>query len=157
MKDGIFKKEAKFMMGMYLAFPVIGLLAVVLGPYLMKHTTCENSIIAVLVSPDGVKKAVVFARDCGATTGFSTQISIIPSQDKLPDESGNTFVADSDHGKASIGRWGGPLVEVAWKDGTNIIVNYAEKAQVFKKQELVAGIKISYSEGVKTANQAQQR
>ncbi len=36
MKDGIFKKEAKFMMWLYLSLPLIGIIAAVLIPYLKK-------------------------------------------------------------------------------------------------------------------------
>ena len=37
-------------------------------------------------------KGVVFERSCGATTGFSTQISILPVTQKLENEGGNIFI-----------------------------------------------------------------
>ena len=37
---------------------------------------CGNDLVKEVPSPNGKMKAVVFQRDCGATTGFSTQISL---------------------------------------------------------------------------------
>lgn len=53
---------------------------------------CGNEISKTELSPDGMSKAVVFNRDCGATTGSSTQISIIKSGEKLPNDDGNILV-----------------------------------------------------------------
>ena len=54
---------------------------------------CGNDVIEEVVSPNGKTKALVFQRDCGATTGFSTQISILSYQARLPDKPGNVFIA----------------------------------------------------------------
>jgi len=53
---------------------------------------CGNQIHKEYLSPDKSLKALVFQRDCGATTGFSTQISILDSNEKLENENGNIFV-----------------------------------------------------------------
>ncbi len=53
---------------------------------------CGNEVKQTVASPSGKLAAVVFSRDCGATTGFSTQVSIIPLGRSLPNEAGNTFV-----------------------------------------------------------------
>jgi hypothetical protein len=50
---------------------------------------CSNQIIKQIPSPNGKMKAVVFQRDCGATTGFNTQVSVLLSNQQLPDEGGN--------------------------------------------------------------------
>jgi hypothetical protein len=39
---------------------------------------CGNDPISETPSPNGQMKVVVFQRDCGATTGFSTQVSVLP-------------------------------------------------------------------------------
>ena len=44
---------------------------------------CGNEILSEMRSPDGRLKFIVFQRDCGATTAFSTQVSIIPSGDEF--------------------------------------------------------------------------
>ncbi|HEY0281498.1 MAG TPA: hypothetical protein VGC27_02615 [Rhizomicrobium sp.] len=61
---------------------------------------CENTVVKSVVSPDGRHKAVLFQRNCGATTGFSSQVSIIPASLWLPDHSGNAFVADLPENKS---------------------------------------------------------
>jgi hypothetical protein len=53
---------------------------------------CGNTIYNEIYSPNMLKKAVLFQRDCGATTGFSTQISIIHADTKLDNKSGNIYV-----------------------------------------------------------------
>jgi len=40
---------------------------------------CGNDVLTDLPSPDGKYKVVVFQRDCGATTGFSTQTTACSS------------------------------------------------------------------------------
>ena len=49
---------------------------------------CGNEIFQEASSPDNSYKAVVFQRDCGATTGFSTQVSILGTNDELLNEAG---------------------------------------------------------------------
>jgi len=53
---------------------------------------CANEIHKVYMSPNKSFKAVVFERNCGATTSFSTQISILDSNEELENEEGNVFI-----------------------------------------------------------------
>ncbi|MDP4527933.1 hypothetical protein Q3O59_02645 [Alkalimonas delamerensis] len=53
---------------------------------------CGNDIYAEIHSPDRRYKAIVFQRDCGASTDFSTQISILKNNAALKNKSGNTFI-----------------------------------------------------------------
>jgi len=53
---------------------------------------CENQIYKEYLSPNKSLKAIIFQRDCGATTSFSTQISILDSDEKLGNKSGNIFI-----------------------------------------------------------------
>ena len=55
-----------------LAFAIYGLSE-------LGENLCGNEIIEEIKSPDNKYKLVIFQRDCGATTGFSTQISILKS------------------------------------------------------------------------------
>ena len=38
---------------------------------------CDNENVAVVFAPGHSARAIVFHRDCGATTGISTQVSIL--------------------------------------------------------------------------------
>ncbi len=98
---------------------------------------CRNTIVRRLTSPDGALEAVLFERNCGATTDFSTQVSVIRTGDELPDSRGNLFVADRDPGKAPAARWGGPTTEVEWEDGRRLVVRYSVEARVFRQDTII--------------------
>src|SRR5688572_11020252 len=99
---------------------ILSMLGVLLGGTLLAGLAlwriasgmCRNEVLAELPAPDNRNRAVVFQRDCGATTGFSTQVSVLRGSRRLPNEGGNVFVADSDHGQAPAGPGSGPAVEV---------------------------------------------
>lgn len=55
---------------------------------------CGNEIWAEYNSADGELRAVIFERNCGGTTGFSTQVSILEVDNALPNEGGNIYVVD---------------------------------------------------------------
>ena len=73
---------------------------------------CGNRVIEDLPSPDGRYHAVVFV-DCGATTDFSTQVSVLPAGEAASD-GGNVFIVDADHGRAPRAAHGGPAVTTRW-------------------------------------------
>ncbi len=104
---------------------------------------CDNTIAASSLSPDGVHSAVLFQRDCGATTGFSTQISILGANDK-PSGGGNAFIADDNHGAARVGDWGGSWAEMKWLSPDHLLVRFAVKSRLFKQKERVSGVRITY-------------
>lgn len=104
---------------------------------------CENSILSEVGSPNGRLSAILFERSCGATTGLSTQVSVLRSG-VLPAASGNAFVADANHVAADGNAGGGPWVQVVWIDDNNLIVKYDAQARVFTEQTDVAGVKVAY-------------
>lgn len=104
---------------------------------------CENTILSEAGSPNGRLSAILFDRSCGATTGHSTQVSVLGSGVR-PATAGNTFVADANHGAAEESVGGGPWVEVAWIDDENLIVRYDAQARVFTGQSDIAGVKVTY-------------
>ena len=104
---------------------------------------CENQIVSETKSPDSQYSAVIFQRDCGATTGFTTQVSILPLGEN-PERSGNVFVADDNHGAAQVGSWGGPWVSVKWRNSSHLQVTYAKGSRVFDQTENVGGVSVSF-------------
>ena len=105
--------------------------------------TCGNTIISRMSSPDGQHDAAMFQRDCGATTGFSTQVSILNTGQPLSGP-GNVFRADNNHGAARAGEWGGPWAEIKWLSPNHLLVRYAAKSRLFEQGHYVSGIKITY-------------
>ncbi len=104
---------------------------------------CKNTVASRSLSPDGDHIAVLFQRDCGATTGFSTQISILDANGK-PSGGGNVFVADDDHGAARVGGWQGSWAEMKWLSPKRLLIRYAANSRLFKQEERVSGVNITY-------------
>lgn len=117
----------------------------VFAPLLLIASCAEgvNSPIDVITSTEGERQAVLFERSAGATTGFSMQISIIGPGDYLKG-AGNTFIADSDHGRAAAARWGGPHASMKWLGPRELEISYDRLARVFKQDEEVRGVTVRY-------------
>lgn len=73
---------------------VVGALCLLAGCASLNFDMCGNTITRQAISPDGKLKAVVFSRDCGATTSESVQVSLVEATAPLPDEAGNIFIAE---------------------------------------------------------------
>jgi hypothetical protein len=91
-----------------------------------------NTVSEELTSPDKTKRAVLFCRDAGATTGFNTQLSILSAEEKLPNEPGNALILD--HGSA----------RVAWKTDGGLLVTLDRGSRVFKREPQVRGVSLEY-------------
>ena len=104
-----------------------------------------NTVIDTIVSPSGKDAVYIFSRDAGATTEFSTQVSILPagSMDRL--STGNVFVVDSDHGKVQdLFPEGGPRVSARWDSENHVTILVSRDARVFKEESMVQGVKVAY-------------
>jgi hypothetical protein len=66
-----------------------------------------------------------------------SKTNLTSSNKSLPNESGNVFVATTDHGNAPAGAWGGPIVEVSWADDSHLLLRYDNRAGLSKREELL--------------------
>ena len=105
---------------------------------------CENTIVDEIII--GNKKAVLFVRNCGATTDYSKQISIIGINTELKNKGGNVMISDSDKGKAETDVHGGSIIIMANKNKDHLLIKYAKDTRFYKKKEKKSGIKIVYQE-----------
>lgn len=129
-----------------IAAVVVALIALAIGAFLyLVPDACGNEVLSEVMSPGGRLKAVVFERDCGATTGFSTQVSILPVVEALPNEAGNVLVADCDHGKAPSGPGGGPALRVTWLSDRQMRIEHHPGARIVRSEAKHGGIKIEYA------------
>ena len=119
--------------------------AAVVGLWVYLPPMCGNGLVRSVPSPDGAKKIVVFERDCGATTGFSTHASVLPVGETLPNDSGNTFISDTNHGAAPSARGGGPKLDVVWRGSNAAEISYHPAVRVFKAEAKAAGVGFTYS------------
>jgi hypothetical protein len=111
---------------------------------LLARNPCANEVLAEFPAPSHRTRAIVFQRSCGATTAFSTQVSLLPASRPLPNDGGNVFIADTDHGRAPAGPAGGPVVEVRWVKPGELEVRYDARARVFRADSLVTGVRIRF-------------
>jgi hypothetical protein len=105
---------------------------------------CANDVIKEVVSPDGKKKVVVFQRNCGATTGFSTQASVLTVSRSLPNDGGNVFSADTNHGAAPSGPGGGPELEASWVGPKELVLEHHTQARVFKAEPSIGDTHVRF-------------
>jgi hypothetical protein len=94
---------------------------------------CGNQIGYEEQSSSGKLRAVAFERDCGATTGFTTQISILPNKQKLPNEPGNVFIAEGDL-----------KIRIKWEAEDKLVIAYPPKAKIYLKRETQSGVSVRY-------------
>jgi hypothetical protein len=94
---------------------------------------CGNEISQSVASPSGSLKAVVFARDCGATTGFSTQVSILPNTKSLPNEAGNVLVLNS-----------AVPIALQWQTDTALTISGLRGSSPILNSPTSSGVAISY-------------
>jgi hypothetical protein len=104
---------------------------------------CGNTVVSSKEAPDARHSAVLFQRDCGTTTGFSTQISVLNAGKRLSG-AGNAFIANDERGAARAGAWGGPWAELVWLSPSRLLVRYDAKARVFYRRETVSGVQITF-------------
>ena len=75
---------------------------------------CGNQIIEEIQSPNKDFKAIIFTRDCGATTGYSTQLTIIETSGQIENESGNTFIMSDKVGDGLSFDNAGAKIKAIW-------------------------------------------
>ncbi len=92
--------------------------------------SCENEEQSRTRSTDGKLEAVLFQRDCGATTPFTSQVSVVPAGAALGDEPGNVFTSDTNHGAAPSASWGGPPVTLRWLGPRHLLLTYHPRARI---------------------------
>ena len=103
---------------------------------------CGDQVLVEKISPDGQHVATLFVRDCGATTGYATQLAI--TKRGVPfDRTTVVFIADDDHGSALTQ---GPAIwtEMRWTNSTELFFAYAEKARIVRRRDQVDGIHVRY-------------
>ena len=97
-------------------------------------TPCENVVNERVISPDKSFQAVWFSRNCGATTGSNSQVSVVPATDADVQDSGNVLVLNESS----------PL-RMHWRSERELVITGADDgAAVIKKNAAVAGISVVY-------------
>ena len=110
-------------------------LLIALGPDL-----CANQIYQEVYSADRTLKAVVFQRDCGATTGFSTQVSVLPAGETLGnDVAGNLYIAN--------GRPADSRLVLQWTSQRSMLIQ-GHVTDAIKQETMIEDVVVSYIQAV---------
>ena len=104
---------------------------------------CLNTPVDQAISPDGKLKAAIFVRDCGATSTWSTQVSIIEAGDSYGPR-GNIFIVDDGHNDVERNAARGPQVDVEWTGSNRLLITYAARSRTFLQEYEFDGIAINY-------------
>lgn len=94
---------------------------------------CSNTVFSTSKNISNEYTAVLFERSCGATTGFSTQVSIIKSHQHLLNEGGNIYIADGHPNNSSL----------VWLSANTLLIGGTDSS-AYKRLQSFNGIKIQY-------------
>lgn len=109
---------------------------------------CAQTIIDQTPSPNGRHKAVVFQIDCGASSDFNSQVTVMPGdaavspQVELPK---SFFVADTNHGQAPEGKEHGPEVRLQWITDRQLVIQHHERAHIIRAETAADEVQVSYA------------
>ena len=122
--------------------------ALLLGPvaalYLFFDSMCGNELLSEHYSPAKEFKAVVFRHDCGATTAFSTQVSVFHWWSWLGNSSGNTFVIDQDPKHSLSDPDNNREVKLHCRSPDTLVISHHSRVRVFRSEPQVGSVKVEY-------------
>jgi len=101
--------------------------------HLMDSVTCKFTIHQQAPSPDDTLVAVVFDGDRGATTGFNTQVAVVPKkQANSPRDHGFFWAKGPDQ------------FQVRWSDQRSLVVRIPPGSPEIHPGKVVAGVNVTY-------------
>ena len=108
---------------------------------------CRDTVVSKHSSPDGRFVVVVFYRDCGATTPFTTEISVMRSgEDVSGGSAGNIFsMTDPPGAHETLSRNGVIEARLDWRSPQLLAISTPRRAVVGKRVQSFGDIKIEYS------------
>ena len=135
-------KVLSYLLAAALVLIVVGIAAYV-GLARIADAWCVNEIVRRTPSPNGRREVVLFQRNCGATTDFATNLSVVRTGSDIGAR-GNLFIADSYDGRAALDTGFVIRLSVQWLSNDSVLVRYDPRAQVFLHKHRVRGISIAY-------------
>jgi hypothetical protein len=100
---------------------------------------CGNEVLSTHPGPGGRIRAVVFLRDCGAASSWSTNVSVLGSSRLGKNATGNVLVA-------SGGEPGRPGVTIRWLERRVLEVTVEKGMDVSSKESRVGDIEVRFVE-----------
>lgn len=108
---------------------------------------CGNDILDSVTSPDSKDKVVVFVRNCGATTEWSTQASIIRKADSISHgDIGNILRIESNHaGTWPLATKGWPIIIPEWQTPELLTVYFSRNSAVLYQGDKVGDVNVQFA------------
>jgi len=101
---------------------------------------CDTHIRGEIPSPSNRHRAVIYQRICGATTGFNTQLSVVPVGAKFQVKRYPAVaVVDQNNG-----------IRARWLSDSQLEVLISSGAKVYRKEVVADGVSVVYIEGQTT-------
>ena len=100
--------------------------------------SCNNELQGRFVSPNGRMAAVIYSRNCGATTGDNYQISIVRA-DQEPTGEGNALILDNVPSYS-------PRFQPTWHGDNALSIPIPAGARVFSKNIHVNGVQVTFQQ-----------
>ena len=141
------RKSLAIVGGVVLAVLII-CAAVWIAPFALVRSGTE--VVGDVLSPDGKWDVVLMVRNGGATTDYSTQLSVIPAVGRLSREialgrPGNVFIVDGKiNGAVAVNDRGFMHVDVVWQSPNLVLITFPPSARVFKQEGRFQSIIVKY-------------
>ena len=94
---------------------------------------CGSDEVTRIRSPNGRHDAVVYTFSCGATTGYSTQIAVLPPGRAVTNTAGNVTAFE-----------GRVKVQLNWNRSDSLTLIYDGRPELLEKPTNVGGVRIVY-------------
>ncbi|MGF7177766.1 hypothetical protein [Azospirillum doebereinerae] len=95
---------------------------------------CDATVLSSSTAPDGRTSVIVFERECGATTPFNTQASLVPVGKAFSLQKNPPFLILS--GKHTLG--------ITWATPSAVEIGIPNEVKSFKKDQSVGDFTIVY-------------
>src|ERR1051325_5862414 len=95
---------------------------------------CKPAVHGQSISPDGAMIAVLFEMECGATTGFNTQVAVLPKNEASSLEQRSAF----------LGLGGREQVSLQWLNRQELVVRMRKGVNVFTQKQPDYGVTVRY-------------
>ena len=102
---------------------------------------CVNNVLQQIDSPLRTKIAVLYTRECGATTGPSTNVSVVGRNTPTPQGIGNVVVLKDPVSAAESTR----TTRLRWLGADTLEVSLVAGRAVKSRAELVDGVVVKYA------------
>lgn len=122
---------------------LVGLLVLLVGGLLvvvwaLGNLMCGSDVFQEVYSPNREYKALVYEYNCGATTGFSTQIALLESDATLHNRTKSVFGANGYPDWFNI--------KLTWEDDTHLVIEHNGKPIPYTAETAYRDISIRYVE-----------